>query len=166
MTSNIAADHAEADPIAAEIQQIVESAIPSWGLAKFLFCESEPWWAPSVQAEISLRLQTKTDNQDVPQARCESFPTTRTLFEQLKADSCDGVVLITGDQIRDTLLFLGRLTRLCRPSPAVLVVMPREYRNLMPVLLESGASTVFCQPVSDQEIAGWCVRVTLTAGRS
>lgn len=166
MRSDSAADHAEADPIAAEIQQIVESAIPSWGLAKFLFCESEPWWAPSVQAEISLRLQTKTDNRDVPQARCESFPTTRTLFEQLKSDSCDGVVLITGDQIRDTLLFPGRLTRLCRPCPPVLVVLPREYRNVMPVLLESGASTVFCQPVSDQEIADWCIRVVLNAGRS
>jgi AmiR/NasT family two-component response regulator len=146
-----------------ELNDIIESIIPTWQRAEILFLEPTPRWAPSVQAELTRMMnmnaaEVRTDGGGST-VNCISHTSSRAVFEQIKQGRCDSVVLIVNDQMRDVLLFLGRLTRLCRSSPPVLVVIPPEARSLMPLLLESGATGVICQPVQDTVIAQWCRRV-------
>jgi len=148
-----------------DLNEIIESIIPTWRRAEFLFLEPTPRWAPSVQLELTRMMNSTAPEisaDDFGQhsaVRCESHATTRSVYEQIKRARCDGVVLIVKDQMRDALLFLGRLTRLCRSTPPVLTVIPPETRSLMPLLLEAGATGVICQPVQDTTVAQWCRRV-------
>jgi len=152
-----------------DLNQIIESVIPAWQRAEFLFMETAPQWAPAVQNELSrliahdAQLQIKEQAataSPISSARCESISSTRTLYQQVRQRRCDGIVLIVEDQMRDALLFLGRLTRLCKPAPPVLVVIPHQATMLMPLLLESGAASVLQKPVSDLTITDWCWRAT------
>ncbi len=148
-----------------DLEAIIESVIPSWNRAEFHFLEPTPMWAPSVQSELqrlthaAVQSSDSTDFGRCSEVHCHSHPTTRSIFEQIKNERCDGVVLFGKDHMRDVLLCLGRLTRLCRKSPPVLVIIPPEALTLMPLLLESGATGVICQPVQDIQVAEWCRRV-------
>ena len=150
-----------------DLNQILRASIPQWNQACFLFLEPAPWWAPSVQAELArpgtLPIQarfgsTPSENNNVTEYRCHSLTTTRAIYDQVRAEQVAGIVLIAGKQMRDCLLFLGRLSRLCRPYPPVLLVIPQNAVSLMPMLMESGAATVIVQTVTDIQIADWCRR--------
>ncbi len=72
--------------------------------------------------------------------------------------------MIVEHQLRDCLLLLGRLSRLGRDHPPVLLVIPDNVVAMMPLLLEAGAATVMVQAkVSDITIADWCRRVTASS---
>ena len=150
-----------------DINQILRASIPQWNQACFLFLEPEPWWAPSVQAElarpdappIQARFgSTPSVTSNVTDFRCHSLTMTRTIHDRVRTEQVAGIVLIAGKQMRDCLLFLGRLSRLCRPHPPVLLVIPQNAVSLMPMLMESGAASVMVHPVTDIQIADWCRR--------
>jgi len=154
-----------------DLHQILRSAVPQWNRAGFLFLEPEPWRAPSVQSElarsdtraIQVRFgQKRSEPRFTTDYRCRSLQTTRRILDQIRTDDVSGVVLIVEQQMRDCLLFLGRLNRLCRPSPPVLMIIDPNVESLIPVLMESGASAVMTQVVSDNRIADWCRRVAIT----
>ena len=148
-----------------ELSRIIESIIPKWQRAEFLFLESTPRWAPSVQLELTRMMSTSNteitaDNfGDHSAVHCVSCDTTRSVFEHIRHGRCDGVVLIVKDQMRDALLFLGRLTQLCRISPPVLTVILPEAQSLIPLLLDAVSTGVISQPVQDTTIAQWCRRI-------
>jgi len=157
-----------------DFNQILRESIPQWNQARFLFLEPERWWAPSVQAELArpgtLPIQarfgsTPSKTSNVTDYRCHSLATTRAIHDQVQAGQVAGIVLITGKQMRDCLLFLGRLSRLGRPHPPVLLVIPRNAVSLMPTLMESGAASVMIQTVTDIQIADWCRRAADTNHR-
>jgi hypothetical protein len=157
-----------------DCNQILRESIPQWNQACFLFLEPERWWAPSVQAELArpgtLPIQarfgsTPSKTSNVTDYRCHSLATTRAIHDQVQAGQVAGIVLITGKQMRDCLLFLGRLSRLGRPHPPVLLVIPQNAVSLMPTLMESGAASVMIQTVTDIEIADWCRRAADTNHR-
>jgi len=158
-----------------DLNQILRASIPQWNLASFLFLEPEPWWAPSVQAElarpntppIQARFSsTPSETCNVTDYRCHSLTTTRAIHDQVRTEQVTGIVLIADKQMRDCLLFLGRLNRLCRPHPTVLLVIPQNARSLMPMLMESGAASVMVQTVTDIQIADWCRRTAESNQRS
>ena len=150
-----------------DLNQILRESLPRWTQAEFLFLESEPWWAPSVQTELArtatTELQLRFGNAislsgSTTDYRCHSVRTTRSIYEQVRTGRVAGVVLIVEQQMRDSLLLLGRLSRLGRPCPPVLLVIPRNTLPLMPLLLESGAAAVMVQMVTDIQVADWCRR--------
>ncbi len=152
-----------------DVNQILREAVPQWTQADFLFLESQPWWAPSVQAELA-----RTDTAKIQpcfgrpasvvgmttEYRCHSVPSTGRIHDQIQTGPATGIVLLAERQMRDCLLLLGRLRRLCRPHPPVLLVIPRNAVSLMPLLMESGAGAVMVQAVTDIQVAEWCRRVT------
>jgi|GEM_PF-6752313 len=148
-----------------ELNDIIESIIPSWQRAEFHFLEPAPMWAPSVESEIQCMMQAPQSPGNaqgfgsISEVHCHSHNATRSIFEQITRDRCDGIILLAKDQMRDVLLCLGRLTRLCHSSPPVLVIIPPEARTLMPLLLESGATGVMREPVQDTAIAMWCGKI-------
>lgn len=149
-----------------ELNEIFESIIPSWQRAEFHFLEPIPMWAPSVESELVRMIQTTTAAAGarsfggIAEVYCHSHTDARSIFEQIKRDRCDGIILLAKDQMRDVLLCLGRLTRLCRRSPPVLVIIPPDALTLMPLLLESGATGVICEPVQDTDVARWCRQIS------
>lgn len=152
-----------------DVNRILSECVPQWHQADFLFAEPHPWWAPSVQAILA---QPKAEERGsvrggadaaTIECRCESVKGTRAVFDLVRMRQVTGVVLFARDQVRDCLLLLGRLSRLCRSCPPVLVVIPSEAVSLMPVLLESGATAVMREGVSDLQIADWCRRVARAA---
>ena len=146
------------------IRRIMDAAIPDWTTVRFAFLEPSPRWAPAVQTELTRQLRSRPDIRLKESARslsvrCDSHVSGRELHRTLQTDVCRGIVLVMEDQGRDILLLLGRLSRLCRPAPPVLVLIPPAARSLLPVLFESGAGSVMVRPVPDQKIAAWCLRV-------
>ncbi|MEO1996549.1 MAG: hypothetical protein ABGZ17_14880 [Planctomycetaceae bacterium] len=156
-----------------DLNQILRESLAQWTRADFLFLESRPWWAPSVQAELARNATTKpharfgspaSEAGRTPEYFCHSTVTTRSIHEQIQSGSVTGVVLIVEHQLRDCLLLLGRLSRLGRDHPPVLLVIPDNVVAMMPLLLEAGAATVMVQAkVSDITIADWCRRVTASS---
>ena len=145
-----------------DFDKILRDSIPGWTQAEFVFLESRPWWAPSVQTELArtdtIGIQTGTGQTDSEAAaltdyRCHSVPTTRSIHEQILTGNIAGVILIAEQQLRECLLLLARLSRLCRSHPPVLVIVPEKSASMMPLLLESGATTVMSQAVTDIQVA-------------
>ena len=152
-----------------DVDQFLLEAVPRWTQADFLFLEPQPWWAPSVQtvlARTAARNTPSCPGRSVPwtdettEYRCQSAPSTAGIYERILNSSVAGVVLMAEQRMRDCLLLLGRLSRLCRPCPPVLVIIPGNTVSLIPLLLESGAGGVLLQTVTDIQIADWCRRVT------
>lgn len=155
-----------------DLDEIIRRSLPQWNVAEFVFLESDPKWAPSVQAELLLQ-QTRhrtaaPDGRLASEARrssstsdfrCASVKKDRDVLERIQNATLAGVILIVADRFRECLLLLGRLGRLCRPLPSVLVVIPAALESMTPLLLESGASSVYSASVTDIRIAGWCRRV-------
>ena len=151
-----------------DIDQILRQAVPQWTQADFLFLETHPWWAPSVQAELA-----RTNMGKVPacrgqavsavgvttEYRCQSVSSTERIHDQIRTGSVAGIILFAEHRMRDCLLLLGRLGRLCRPHPPVLLVIPMNAVSLLPLLMESGAGSVLLQSVTDTQVAKWCRRV-------
>ncbi|MCH2210631.1 MAG: hypothetical protein MK110_04980 [Fuerstiella sp.] len=157
-----------------DFNQILRDSVPRWNQANFVFLESCPWWAPSVQTELvrsagtsipAVCGQPRLETDAAVDYRCHSFTTTLEIYEQIRTESVTGVVLIAGQQLRDCLLFLGRLSRLCAPYPPVLLTVPENSASLMPLLLEAGASAVMDQTVTDIQIADWCRRAAFLVGK-
>ena len=156
-----------------DLNQILRVSLPQWTRADFLFMESRPWWAPSVQAELARNATTELPRRfgsappevgNTTEYFCHSTPTTRGIHEQIQSRPLTGVVLIVEQQMRDCLLLLGRLGRLGRACPPALLVIPGDATSLMPLLLESGAAAVMTQPkISDIRIADWCRRVAASS---
>ncbi len=153
-----------ADRLDDRIRRIMDAAIPDWTTVRFAFLEPSSRWAPAVQTELTRQLRSRSDIRLKESARslsvrCDSYESGRALHRTLQTDGCRGIVLVMEDQGRDILLLLGRLSRLCRPAPPVLVLIPPAARSLLPVLFESGAGSVMVRPVPDRKIAAWCLRV-------
>lgn len=152
-----------------DLNQILRESLAEWTRADFLFLESRPWWAPSVQAELARNAtttlqarfgRTASEVGNTTEYFCHSTPMTRSIHEQVQSGPVTGVVLIVEHQMRDCLLLLGRLSRLGRAQPPALLVIPDNVATLMPLLLESGAAAVVMQSkASDIRIADWCRRV-------
>jgi len=144
-----------------DLNEIVRSSLPQWSVAEFVFLESTPQWAPAVQAElIASQPQQSSTTIDF---RCSSVTRDREVIERIQGTTPAGVILFAADRFRECLLLLGRLGRLCRPTPDVLVVIPSKIDAMTPLLLESGATTVFVGDISDIRIAEWCRRVARRA---
>ena len=140
---------------------IIRRLIPSWQEAEFLFLEPKPWWAPSVQAELLAE-----DSAEAGSIRfsCINVSSARDVYDRLLRSTPCGLVLFSDSQLRECLLLLGRIGRLCRPGPAVLMIVAQEVRTMFPLFLESGVTSVLEEPVSDLQIAAWCSRVVRAGG--
>ncbi len=147
-----------------DINRILHESVPLWNQAEFVFLEPNPWWAPSVQALLAGDIEAAAGGGGVAGSagdpstdyRCESVSSPRAIHERVQSRPLAGVVLMVGEQVRDCLL--GRLSRLGRPTPPVLMVIPPTAVSLLPMLLESGASSVMVEGVTDLQIADWCRR--------
>ena len=152
-----------------DLNQILSECFAPWNRAEFLFLEPRPWWAPSVQTELTRSSTTQVQGHfgramceggSTPEYLCQSTPTTRLIHEKVQSGPVTGIVMIVEEQMRDCLLLLGRLGRLGRAHPPVLVVVPDHFMALMPLLLESGSAAVMMQTkATDIRIADWCRRV-------
>lgn len=155
-----------------DVDRILRETIPQWNQADFVFLEPRSWWAPSVQSVLTqsdtappqVRFGESTQsNGPVTDYRCYSVDSTRAVHDEIQSSMLSGVVLVVGQQLRECLLLLGRLSRLCRPCPPVLVLIPRAASSLLPMLLEAGASSVMTDQVTDLQVADWCQRAANAA---
>ena len=137
---------------------IMRGCLPQWSRAEFVFLENEPWWASSVQAELSSTSSLSASVQPTKEMCCISVNSDRAVLDHLDRATPAGIIIFAGHHMRECLLLLGRLGRLCRPTPPILVVIPANAEAMIPLLLESGASSVYVERVSDIRVAGWCRR--------
>ncbi len=130
--------------------------LPDWSTTRFVVFEPTNLWTPAISAEVQERLAA-TDPQIRSTPVFDACHAARDVIMLAEVRSTVGFVLFLTGLERECLGILGRLARLPRQRP-ILIIAESVHRDLLPVLLEAGASTVLFDVKDDVPIADWCLR--------
>ncbi|MEQ9408131.1 MAG: hypothetical protein RIK87_10420 [Fuerstiella sp.] len=162
----------------------VDDYLPDWTAHRFVIIDPTARWASAISAEITQRLQHPSavaaeplpkhsassdrasqitvSGQESGRRRqppmLESCRSTRDALHFCELENTVGIVLFLNGLERDSLGLLGRLARLPRQLP-LLVVAPEHHSALLPLLMEAGADGVLFDVRHDIPVADWCLRI-------
>lgn len=139
----------------------ISNYLPEWSEARFVVLEPATRWAPAIGLEVAECLK-RSQNQG-RRVRFESCRATRDVLLLGEAASTVGLILFIQGMERDCLGLLRRLPNLTN-RPDVLVVCETQHTALIPVILESGVSSVLMDVKNDVPIAEWCHKVVCGRG--
>ncbi|MEZ6062735.1 MAG: hypothetical protein R3C19_20515 [Planctomycetaceae bacterium] len=153
----------------------IDSLLPDWSRSVFLVLERNPHWSSAVAAEFRTRLVGTSavrgaDHEllagGVTEVDFVSLTASRDVVARLGTTTVLGIIAVLSDVERDGLVLLGRLARLSRAVPPVLMLGDARHRELVPVLYEAGASSVLIDQPTDIHVAEWCRNVVQLTGRN
>lgn len=130
------------------------SFLPDWNAKCFHVLDPSEVWGPAICRELAARWK---DRAGFPSVVGSQNP--KQLQQNLKSSTPEGLLLFFEGIEKHCLAIIGRLMDDPKDLP-IAAILNREHRDLIPVLLESGVTTVMMEPINDIPMADWCLTIT------
>lgn len=127
--------------------------LPDWSTRHFYLLDPSGIWAPLVSLEIADRWGNRIG---VP--RVTGIGDSRQLLAGNSIRTAEGLILFCDQIEKECLSVLSRLMDLGSVCP-VAAALKEHHRDLIPVLLESGVTSIIMEPTSDVPLADWCLAI-------
>lgn len=131
--------------------------LPDWSRSCFVVVEGSVFWSSSIAREISARTQTRQRGQ-LAAMDFVSVHSAQHAWREITRRPVSGIILELEGMEREAIVLLGRIVRQ-QISPPICAVHSAAHFSLIPVLCESGVSTLVSRPPIDVSVADWCERV-------
>jgi len=128
--------------------------LPDWSERVFVLLDPTGRWAGAISAELTASMNRTA-------AACEQFAFETCTTVRQVSDLCDaphvaGLILFFSGFEREVLGLLRTIWNRC-PGIPILMICEQKHHDLIPVILESGVSSVLSDITSDLPIARWCL---------
>lgn len=143
-----------------EFESAAASLFPDWNARRFHLLDPSERWAPAICRELASRWGDRAGSPAV--VGCQN---SKQLQTALASSTSRGLLLFFEGIEKHCLAILGRLIDAPTSTP-IAAVLRGEHSDLIPVLLESGVTSIIMEPVNDLPMADWCLAVIDTKNPS